>query len=267
MNTQMEIQIKVPVMSELSAENKTCEYLFWVGSAGSYDDRAKKISRAFAKLLVYSNIDFAILGVEETDSGDVARRVGNEFLFQMQAMQNIETFKMYQVKKIITCCPHDYNTFKNEYPDYGYTFEVYHHSEFIYMLLKSGKLIIDKSLLEGTKISYHDPCYLGRGNQIYKEPRKLLSMITSNFIELKRNKARSLCCGAGGAQMFKEAEKGSLEVYALRTLDILEINPQILATSCPFCMLMLNDGLKMSEKNDIMKIYDIAEILAISLGL
>jgi len=263
----MELEVKVPLMSELAADNISCDYLFWVGSAGSYDERAKKISRAFAKLLVYFDINFAILGVEETDSGDVARRAGNEFLFQMQAMQNIETFKMYNVKKIVTCCPHDFNTFKNEYPDFGNSFEIYHHSEFLFMLLNTGKLKIEKSLLKDSLVTYHDPCYLGRGNQIYEEPRKLLTSITTNYLELKRNKARSLCCGAGGAQMFKEAEKGAMEVYSLRTQDILEINPEFVVTSCPFCMLMLTDGLKMSEKSEKIRIYDLAELIVLSLGI
>jgi len=263
----MEQEINIPIMSELAADNKSSEYLFWVGSAGSYDERAKKISRAFAKLLVYSEVSFAILGTEEIDSGDVARRAGNEFLFQMQAMQNIETFKMYGIKKIITCCPHDYNTFKNEYPDFGDSYEVYHHSEFILQLINSGKLKLSNSLLDGTKITYHDPCYLGRGNQIYEQPRTILSKITSDFIDLKRNKGRSLCCGAGGAQMFKEAENGKMEVYALRTQDILEVNPKLVATSCPFCMLMLTDGLKMTENKTDIKIYDLAELLVMSLGI
>jgi heterodisulfide reductase subunit D len=263
----MEVQIKIPVVSELAAENKTFEYLFWVGSVGSYDERIKKISRAFAKLLFYCDIDFAILGTEEIDSGDVARRAGNEFLFQMQALQNIETFKMYNIKRVITCCPHDYNTFKNEYTDFGYSFEVYHHSEFISMLINSGKLKIKDSLLEGKTISYHDPCYLGRGNGIYDQPRKILSMITSNFTEIKRIKARSLCCGAGGAQMFKEAEKGNMEVYSLRISDFVEINPEIVATCCPFCMIMLSDGVKMANKQEQLKIFDIAELVVSALNL
>jgi heterodisulfide reductase subunit D len=260
----MDLKVKVPIISELASENLKCEYLFWVGSIGSYDERIKKITRAFAKILINCDIDFAILGVEESDSGDVARRAGNEFLFQMQAMQNIETFKMYDIKKIITCCPHDYNTFKNEYPDFDYSFQVFHHSEFIMMLITSGKLKIDNSLLKAKMITYHDPCYLGRGNRIYDEPRKILQHISSNFTEIKRNKARSLCCGAGGAQMFKEAEEGLMEVYSLRTKDILEINPEIVATSCPFCMIMLSDGLKLCEKSELIKIYDLAELVVMA---
>jgi Fe-S oxidoreductase len=259
--------LKVPVMADLAAENKQAEYLFWVGSAGSYDDRAKKISRAFAKILLYTNIDFAILGIEETDSGDVARRAGNEFLFQMQAMQNIETLNMYQVKKIVTCCPHDYNTLKNEYPDLGGNYEVFHHSEFIDILLQKGKLIINGSLLSGKKITYHDPCYLGRGNNIFDQPRRVLSNISANTVEMSRNKARSLCCGAGGAQMFKEAEKGSMEVYSLRTNDILEVKPEIVATACPFCMTMLTDGIKMLDKQEEIKVFDLSELIVLALGI
>ena len=261
------IVVKVQTMAEYSSENKQVEYIFWVGSAGSYDDRAKKISRAFAKILAYCEIEFAILGTEESDSGDVARRAGNEFLFQMQAMQNIETLNMYQVKKIITCDPHDYNTIKNEYPDLGGHYEVYHHTEFIADLMNEGKLKIEKSLLQNKKITFHDPCYLGRGNNIYQAPRDILQAISHNLPEMKRTKQRSLCCGAGGAQMFKEAEKGDMEVYSLRTKDVLEINPEIIATACPFCMTMLTDGLKMEDKQQEIKVLDIAELIVGALGI
>jgi len=259
--------IKIPTLSELATENKQCEYLFWVGSAGSYDDRAKKITRAFAKILAYCNVNFAVLGTEESDSGDVARRAGNEFLFQMQAMQNIETLKMYEVKKIITCDPHDYNTLKNEYPDLGGKYEVFHHTEFLHQLILDGKLIIDSSMLKDKVITYHDPCYLGRGNGILSEPRQILLKLSSKLPEMKRNKQRSLCCGAGGAQMFKEAEKGQMEVYTLRVNDALEVNPHIIATACPFCMTMLTDGLKMMDKQHEIEVKDIAEILAGALGI
>jgi heterodisulfide reductase subunit D len=262
-----DIARKVPIMAELAAENKTPEFLFWVGSACSFDERAKKISRAFAKILLYCNIDFAILGSEESDSGDVARRVGNEFLFQMQALHNIETFNMYKVKKIVTCCPHDFNTFKNEYPDFGSSYEVYHHSEFINMLIHSGKLKIENSLLQGKKITYHDPCYLGRGNGIYDSPRFILSKVTPKLTEMTRTRGRSLCCGAGGGQMFKEPEKGNMEIYSLRTKDILEAGPDIVATACPFCMTMLSDGIKLEGKSDQIKIYDLAELITMSLNI
>jgi len=258
--------VKVPIMAELAQVDKIPEYLFWVGSAGSYDDRAKKITLAFTKILLNCNIDFAILGDEETDSGDAARRAGNEFLFQMQAIQNIETFKNYQVKKIITCCPHDYNTLKNEYPDLGGSYLVFHHTEFISGLIKEGKIAINRKILEGKKITYHDPCYIGRGNGIFDAPRSILAYLSPKIAELKRNRTRSLCCGAGGSQMFKEAEKGDLEVYTLRTNDILEISPEIVATACPFCMTMLTDGIKMKEKQAEIKVFDIAELVAMCLS-
>ncbi len=259
--------IKIPTFSELAAENKQAEFLFWVGSAGSYDDRAKKITRAFAKILTFCEINFAVLGTEESDSGDVARRAGNEFLFQMQAMQNIETLKMYHVTKIITCDPHDYNTLKNEYSDLGGNYEVMHHTEFLYQLIKSGKLKIENNILKDKVITYHDPCYLGRGNGIFLEPRFILQTISLKLPEMKRNKQRSLCCGAGGAQMFKEAEEGQLEVYTLRTNDALEVNPDIIATACPFCMTMLTDGVKMQEKQQEIEVLDIAELMVRALGI
>lgn len=259
--------IRVPVMANIAAQDKKAEYLFWVGSAGSYDDRAKKTTRAFAKILEYCKVDYAVLGTEETDSGEVARRAGNEFLFQMQAMQNIETLKMYDVKKIITCDPHEFNTFKNEYPDLGGNYEVYHHTQFIDRLIKEGKLTLDGKEFSGKRITYHDPCYLGRGNDIYYEPRFVLSQLNSELVEMKQNRGKSLCCGAGGAQMFKEAETGDKEVYELRTEQALEQNPDFIATACPFCMTMMQDGLKMKDKQDKIKVLDIAEIVERSLNL
>ncbi len=260
-------KITIKTLAELTSEGKKAEYLFWVGSAGSFDDRAKKITRAFAKILAYCEINYAILGAEESDSGDVARRAGNEFLFQMQAMQNIETLNMYEVKKIITCDPHDYNTLKNEYPDLGGNYEVIHHTEFIAGLIENGKIKMTGNSLSNKKITYHDACYLGRGNNIYQQPRMILNKISSDLVEMSRNKHRSLCCGAGGAQMFKEAEKGDLEVYALRTKDVINSNAEIVATACPFCMTMLTDGVKMEEKQEEIKVLDIAELVAESLGI
>ncbi len=259
--------IKVPVMANLAAQDKKPEYLFWVGSAGSYDDRAKKITRAFVKILEYCKVDYAVLGTEETDSGEVARRAGNEFLFQMQAMQIIETLKMYDVKKIITCDPHEFNTLKNEYPDLGGNYLVYHHTQFIDQLIKDGRLTLDDKEFSGKRITYHDPCYLGRGNEIFEEPRFILSKLNSELVEMEQNRGRSLCCGAGGAQMFKEAEKGDKEIYELRTEQALEQQPDVIATACPFCMTMMQDGLKMKEKQDQIQVLDIAEIVERSLGL
>lgn len=255
---------KVNTMAELATLNKSAEYLFWVGSAGSYDDRAKKISVAFSRILLHLNINFAILGIEESDSGDVARRAGNEFLFQMQAMQNIETINMYGVRKIITCDPHDYNVLKNEYPDLGGHYEVFHHSEFIYKMLSEGKLKLNKGIKE--KVTYHDPCYLARGNNIIEEPRQIINQL-AELKEMKRSGYRALCCGAGGAQMFKEEEKGNDEIYRLRTNDALKTKASKIITACPFCNAMINDGLAMLEKKNVVDVLDLAEIVAENLNL
>ncbi len=261
------IEVKVPVMADLFAEGKTPEYLFWVGSAGAFDDRYKKVTQAFVKLLAYLEIDYAVLGTEESSSGDVARRAGNEMLFQMQALMNIELLEGYEVKKIITCDPHVFNTFKNEYPDYGAKFEVIHHSQFLKELIKKGKLKLDRDTFSGKKVTYHDPCYLGRANGEYYAPRKIVETIAGDFVEMKRNKSFALCCGAGGGQMFKEAEKGSKEVFLERTEDALETGADIIATACPYCMVMMTDGLKYKNKNEEIKNYDIAELVTLSLNL
>jgi len=254
--------IKVRTFAELIAEGKTAEYLFWVGSAGSFDDRSKKITRDFVKILESAKVDYAVLGEEETDSGDSARRAGNEFLFQMQALQNIEILKAYDIKKIITCDPHDYNTIKNEYPEYEGNFEVYHHTEFIQQLISENKITVNNSSFNKKTITYHDPCYLGRGNSIYDAPRAIIEETGCSLVEMNRNKSRALCCGAGGAQMFKEPEKGDMEVFELRTMDALEVNPDVIITACPFCMTMLTDGIKLKEKEETIEILDIAELIA-----
>jgi len=264
----MEVRkIEVPVMADLFAKGEKPEYLFWVGCAGAYDDRYKKVARAFAKILAHLNVSYAVLGKEESCTGDPARRAGNEMLYQMQALQNIEIFKMYEVKKIITICPHCYNIFKNEYPDLGGSYEVINYVQLLDKFMEDGKLKIDSSALKNDRITYHDPCYLGRANDIYNEPRTLLKAITTNFIEMDRSKSFALCCGAGGAQMFKEAEKGNKEVFIERTEDVLKTNPKIIATACPFCMTMMTDGLKYKNKEEEIKNYDIAELIAISLEL
>jgi len=255
-------QIKVRTFAELSAERKTSEYLFWVGSAGSFDDRAKKITRDFVKILESAKVDYAVLGEEETDSGDSARRAGNEFLFQMQAMQNIEILNEYKIKKIITCDPHDYNTILNEYPELGGEYEIIHHTQFINELIETNRINVNNNTFKNNKITFHDPCYLGRGNGIYTAPRQVIKSTACNLIEMKRNKSRALCCGAGGAQMFKEPEKGEMEVFELRTQDALDVNPDIIITACPFCMTMLTDGIKMKEKEDVIQVLDIAELIA-----
>jgi heterodisulfide reductase subunit D len=251
----------VPIMADLAAQGKSPEYLFWVGCAGAFDARYKKVTVAFAKLLLHAGVDFAILGAEETCNGDPARRAGNEMLFQMQALRVIETLKMYNVKKIITCCPHCFNIFKNEYPDLGGHYEVIHHSVFLNDLLQKEILKVDKNIFKETSIVYHDPCYLGRGNDIYEPARDINKTVTDRIIEMPRSKSKALCCGAGGAQMFKEAEPGKKEVFVERTEEALQTGADIIATSCPFCMTMITDGLKYKNKEDDVKNFDIAELL------
>ncbi|MDC3032171.1 (Fe-S)-binding protein [Bacteroidota bacterium] len=250
-------------MAELSEKNITPDFLYWVGSAGSFDDRAKKITRAFVKVLNYANVSFGVLGVEESTSGDVAKRAGNEFLFQMQALANIEVMNSYNIKKIITTCPHSFNILKNEYPDLGGNYEVYHHSEFVLDLIESKKITISQNSIDEV-MTYHDPCYLGRGNNIYNQPRKIIKRLSKNFIEMPRNKRNSLCCGAGGAQMFKEAEKGSSEINIVRTQEALDTKSKIIVTGCPFCNTMMSDGVKNINEGAAL-VKDIAEVVAESL--
>jgi len=259
-------------MSEVFASGHRPEYLFWVSSAGAFDDRYKKVTREFIKILTYFKADYAVLGTEEADSGDIARRAGNEMLFQMQALMNIELFKMYEVKKILTCCPHDYNTFKNEYPDFGLDCEVIHHTQFLANLAPSltpspnwGRDGVGARL--NLKITFHDPCYLGRANGEYDAPRTVLSALCPSLIEMKRSKSFALCCGAGGGQMFKEAEPGNKEVFIERIEDVISSGADIVATACPFCMVMMTDGIKYKNKEEELKNYDIAELVSMALGL
>ena len=277
------VKVSVPVMSDLFARGEKPEYLFWVGSAGAFDDRYKKVTREFVKILHHFNVSYAVLGTEESDSGDVARRAGNEMLFQMQALMNIELFKMYGVKKILTCCPHDYNTFRNEYPDFGFLAEVVHHSQFLAGLLANSKFQIPNSKqiqnpkskiqnefnIQHSKfnITFHDPCYLGRANGEYDAPRKVLSALGTSMIEMKRSKSFALCCGAGGGQMFKEAEQGNKEVFIERIEDVIASGANVVATACPFCMVMMTDGIKYKNKEEEIKNYDIAELVSMALGL
>lgn len=255
--------LKVPTMAECMAEGRKPEILFWVGSAGSYDDRAKKITRAFVKILNKANVDFAVLGSEESSTGDVAKRAGNEFLFQMQAVANIEILNAYEVKRIVTACPHSYNTLKNEYPDLGGVYQVQHHTQFIEELIQTSKLKVESdSAFKGKRITFHDPCYLGRANKVYVAPRELLKLLGVELLEMKRNRRTALCCGAGGAQMFKEPEKGDKDVNVLRTEDALETNPKIIATGCPYCNTMMTDGVKAKEKENDISVMDVAEIIA-----
>jgi Fe-S oxidoreductase len=261
------IKIQVPVMANLAAEGHKPEWLFWIGSSGAYDDRYKKVTREFVKILTHLNIDYAVLGEEEIDTGDSARRAGNEMLYQMQTLQIIEILKGYEVKKIVTCCPHDYNTFKNEYPDLDGNFEVVHHSQFLQKLIVEGKIQITSDVFKGQKVVFHDPCYLGRANGEYDAPRDVLKAIPCNIGEMHRNKSFALCCGAGGGQMFKEAEKGNKEIFIERIEDALEVDADVVATACPFCMVMMTDGIKYKNREETVKNYDIAEMVSMAMGL
>ena len=258
----MSKELKVPIMADCFAAGKQPEILFWVGSAGSFDDRAKKISRAFVKILNKAEVDFAVLGTEESCTGDVAKRAGNEFLFQMQALTNIEVLNGYDVKRIVTCDPHSFNCLKNEYAGLGGKYEVIHHTQFIEELIKSGRLKVEGNTYKGKRITFHDPCYLGRANNEYNAPRNVLANTKANIVEMKRNKQTALCCGAGGAQMFKEPEKGTMDINVLRTEDALKTKPDIIATGCPYCNTMLTDGVKNKEKEDEVVVLDIAELIA-----
>jgi Fe-S oxidoreductase len=254
--------VKVPTMAEMMAQGKQPEVLFWVGCAGSFDDRAKKITKAFVRILNRANVEFAVLGTEESCTGDPAKRAGNEFLFQMQAMMNIEVLNAYEAKKIVTACPHCFNTLKNEYPELGGKYEVIHHTEFLKSLLDTGRLTIEGGQFKGKRITFHDPCYLGRANNIYEAPRDLIQKLDAELVEMKRSRANGLCCGAGGAQMFKDAEPGNKEVNIERTEDALETQPEIIAAGCPFCNTMMTDGVKNKEKEGEVKVMDIAELIA-----
>ncbi|RPD98651.1 (Fe-S)-binding protein [Aureibaculum marinum] len=254
--------MNVPTMAELAAQGKQPEVLFWVGCAGSFDDRAKKITKAFVKILNKAEVSFAVLGTEEGCTGDPAKRAGNEFLFQMQAMTNIEVLNAYEIKKIVTTCPHCFNTIKNEYPQLGGNYEVMHHTQFLKSLLKEGKIKIEGGTYKGKRITFHDPCYLGRGNGIYEAPRDLIQKLEVELVEMNRSKRNGLCCGAGGAQMFKEPEKGNKDINIERTEEALEVKPEIIATGCPFCNTMMTDGIKNKEKEKDVDVLDIAELIA-----
>jgi Fe-S oxidoreductase len=258
-------KIDVPVMADLAAKGKKPEYLFWVGCAGAFDDRYKKVTRAFAEILNHIGTDYAVLGTEETCTGDPARRAGNEMLFQMQALQLIELFAAYEVRKIITICPHCYNVFRNEYPDLGGHYEVISYVDFLETQILSGKLQPDLSRFSDVRVTYHDPCYLGRANGVFESPRNILKSLTGHLTEMERNRHFALCCGAGGGQMFKEAEKGDKEVFLERTEEALRTDPAIIATACPFCMTMITDGIKYKNRESDVRNYDIAELIALAL--
>jgi Fe-S oxidoreductase len=261
-------ELTIPTMAELVAKGEEPEILFWVGCAGSFDERAQKITRDICKILQHVGIKFAVLGTEESCTGDPAKRAGNEFLFQMQAMTNIELLNAYNIKKIVTGCPHCFNTLRNEYPGLGGTYEVIHHSQLIQELINDGKLRAEGGeSFKGKKITFHDPCYLGRANNVYEAPRKALEVLDADLVELKRCKSNGLCCGAGGAQMFKEPEAGNKDINIERTEEILAAKPQIVAAGCPFCMTMLRDGIKNFDKEKEVEVLDIAEITARANGL
>lgn len=254
--------IKVPTMAEMMAAGKSPEVLFWVGCSGSFDDRAKKITKAFVRILNKAGVDFAVLGAEESCTGDPAKRAGNEFLFQMQAMMNIEVLNGYEIKKIVTACPHCFNTLKNEYPSLGGDYEVVHHTQFLKSLLEDGRLTIEGGKFKGKRITFHDPCYLGRANNVYEAPRELIRKLDAELVEMKNCRKKGLCCGAGGAQMFKEPEAGNKDVNIERTEQALETKPDIVAAGCPFCNTMLTDGVKGKEKEEEVEVLDVAELIA-----
>ena len=258
--------MNVPTIQELAANGKTPEILFWVGCAGSFDARAQKITKAFAEILNKVGIDYAILGKEEACTGDPARRAGNEFLFQMMAYQNIQVLNGYGIKKIVTTCPHCFNTLKNEYPELGGNYEVIHHTTLLQQLINDGKVVLKEGgEFKGKKISFHDSCYLGRANNIYEAPRQILEALDADLVEMKRCRSNGLCCGAGGAQMFKEDEPGTTRINYERTDEALETGAKIIASACPFCNTMMTDGVKNKEKENEVQVMDIAELVAASM--
>jgi heterodisulfide reductase subunit D len=257
----------IPTMADMMANGENPEILFWVGCAGSFDQRAQKITRAFITILDKVGTKYAILGKEEMCTGDPARRSGNEFMFQMMAYQNIAVLNGYGIKKIVTACPHCFNTLKNEYPELGGTYEVIHHATFIQQLIDEGKIkMSDAGSFKGKKITYHDSCYLGRANNIYEAPRKVLEALDAELVEMKRCKSNGLCCGAGGAQMFKEEEKGDIRINSERTNEALATGAAVIASACPFCNTMLMDGVKTNEKEGEVQVLDIAELVALSIS-
>ncbi len=256
--------VNVPTMAEMLARGETPDVLFWVGCMGSFDDRAKKITKALVKILTHVGVKYAVLGIEESCTGDPAKRSGNEFLFQMMAMSNIQVLDGYQVKKIVTACPHCFNTLKNEYPELGGHYEVVHHTELLQQLIDDGKLNVTGGAFKGKRLTFHDPCYLGRGNNIYEAPRNVIEKLDGELAEMKRSRKNGLCCGAGGGQMFKEPEPGNRDINVERTEEALALNPKVIATGCPFCMTMMSDGVKHFNKEAEVSVLDIAEMIAMA---
>jgi Fe-S oxidoreductase len=259
--------MSIPTIADCLNRGENPEVLFWVGCAGSYDDRYKKVTRAFAEILNACEIKFAVLGTEESCTGDPARRAGNEFLFQMQAMNNIQILNGYSVKKIVTACPHCFNTLKNEYPALGGNYEVIHHSVFLQQLINEGKIKLrEGGSFNGRKITYHDSCFLGRANNIYEAPREVLAMLDADLVEMKRSRTKGLCCGAGGAQMFKEPERGNKDINVERTEEAIGTGASTIAVACPFCMVMITDGIKNRNKEKDIQVKDLAELIAEAKG-
>jgi Fe-S oxidoreductase len=258
----------VPTMAEMAANAQTPEVLFWVGCAGSFDDRYKSVTQSFVKILNKVGVSFAVLGPEEGCTGDPARRAGNEFLFQMQAVANIQVMNGYEVKKVVTACPHCFNTIKNEYPALGGNYEVVHHSEFLQQLINEGKVTLQGGgEFKGKKITFHDSCYLGRANEVYEAPREVIKALDVELVEMKRCRTKGLCCGAGGAQMFKEPEAGKKDINIERIEEALSTGAQTIAVGCPFCLTMMTDGIKNKNKEAEVKVYDLAEMIAKDMGI
>ncbi len=266
--TKNMVQIKVPTMADMVAQGKTPEILFWVGCAGSFDARYQKVTKSFVRILEHVGVSYAVLGPEESCTGDPAKRAGDEMTFQMQALTNIAVLDGYEIKKIVTACPHCFNTLKNEYPNLGGNYDVIHHSQFLQDLIESGKLKVqeDSALAEGG-LTFHDSCYLGRANDVYEAPRKVIEALKVEIKEMKRSRSRGLCCGAGGAQMFKDAEPGNKEINVERTEEAIATGAKTIAVGCPFCMVMLTDGVKHHNKEESVQVFDIAELIASANGL
>jgi heterodisulfide reductase subunit D len=259
--------MNIPTMAELTARNESPEVLFWVGCAGSFDDRYKRVTRAFVAILNAANIRFAVLGNEEACTGDPARRAGNEFLFQMQAINNIQVLNGYNIKKIVTACPHCFNIIRNEYPELGGSYDVIHHSQFLQQLIADGRITIEGGVFKGKKITYHDSCFLGRANNIYEAPRAVLEALDADLVEMKRCRTTGLCCGAGGAQMFKEPERGAKDINVERTEEALSTGASTIAVACPFCMTMMSDGVKNKDRETDVQVKDLAELIVEAKGL
>ena len=255
--------MNIPTLAEMTSRGESPEILFWVGCAGSYDERYKRVTKAFVSILQTCGIRFAVLGPEETCTGDPARRAGNEFLFQMQATSVIQVLNGYQIKKIVTACPHCFNTIKNEYPDLGGTYEVIHHSAFLQQLISEGRIKLKEGgSYKGKRITYHDSCYLGRANNVYEAPRSVLEALDADLVEMKRCRTNGLCCGAGGAQMFKEPETGKKDINVERAEEAISTGAETIAVACPFCMTMMSDGVKARNKEGSVKVKDLAELIA-----